>query len=230
MSKIHLIGGEKGGVGKSVLARVLSQYFIDRNMAYAGVDADTSHGALVRYYGDFTQAIDLRRLDSADQIMDRALAAERRVLVDLPAQSLKALVQWMEDGDVIAFARDSGIQIVLWHVTDGGFDSIELLSTALKHFSDQIRYVVVKNGGRASDFSQYEESWGSARVGELGGRAIDLPELHASTMYRIDKSGQSFWAAIHATGPDTLSPMDKQRTKIWLARCYGALDRMGDEI
>ena len=29
MATIHLIGGEKGGVGKSLLARILAQYFID---------------------------------------------------------------------------------------------------------------------------------------------------------------------------------------------------------
>ena len=30
MSSLNFIGGEKGGVGKSVAARVLAQYFIDR--------------------------------------------------------------------------------------------------------------------------------------------------------------------------------------------------------
>ena len=29
MSQIHFIGGEKGGIGKSLLARVLAQHFID---------------------------------------------------------------------------------------------------------------------------------------------------------------------------------------------------------
>ena len=28
-SKIHLVGGEKGGVGKSMVARLLAQHFID---------------------------------------------------------------------------------------------------------------------------------------------------------------------------------------------------------
>ena len=30
MARIHMIGGEKGGVGKSLVARILAQYFIDR--------------------------------------------------------------------------------------------------------------------------------------------------------------------------------------------------------
>jgi cellulose biosynthesis protein BcsQ len=30
MANIHLIGGEKGGVGKSLVSRILAQYLIDK--------------------------------------------------------------------------------------------------------------------------------------------------------------------------------------------------------
>jgi cellulose biosynthesis protein BcsQ len=54
-SVIHFIGGEKGGVGKSLVARLLAQQFIDNNMPFAGFDTDRSHGALLRFYGDYAQ-------------------------------------------------------------------------------------------------------------------------------------------------------------------------------
>jgi anion-transporting ArsA/GET3 family ATPase len=34
MSHLHFIGGEKGGVGKSLVARILAQYFIDRRQSF----------------------------------------------------------------------------------------------------------------------------------------------------------------------------------------------------
>ena len=40
MSYIHFIGGEKGGVGKSLVARILAQYFIDKNLSFQGFDTD----------------------------------------------------------------------------------------------------------------------------------------------------------------------------------------------
>ena len=40
MANIHLIGGEKGGVGKSVVARVLAQYMIDKDIPFVGFDTD----------------------------------------------------------------------------------------------------------------------------------------------------------------------------------------------
>lgn len=49
MSTIHFIGGEKGGVGKSVLSRLLSQYYLDNSLVFQGFDADQSHSTLSRY-------------------------------------------------------------------------------------------------------------------------------------------------------------------------------------
>ena len=51
MSELHLIGGEKGGVGKSVVARLLAQYWLDSSKPFVGFDTDRSHGALLRHYG-----------------------------------------------------------------------------------------------------------------------------------------------------------------------------------
>ena len=34
MGKVHFIGGEKGGVGKSMTARVLAQYYIDHERPF----------------------------------------------------------------------------------------------------------------------------------------------------------------------------------------------------
>ena len=48
-TNIHLIGGEKGGVGKSLVARILAQYMIDRAIPFVGFDTDRSHGALLRF-------------------------------------------------------------------------------------------------------------------------------------------------------------------------------------
>jgi len=84
MSTIHFIGGEKGGVGKSVVARLCAQYCIDRSLPFAAVDADASHGALQRFYAQYTRSVDLGEYESVDQILTLATEQPRRVLVDLP--------------------------------------------------------------------------------------------------------------------------------------------------
>ena len=57
MASINFIGGEKGGVGKSVVARLLAQYFIDRRRAFTGFDTDRSHTSFTRFYADYAAPV-----------------------------------------------------------------------------------------------------------------------------------------------------------------------------
>ena len=229
MSTVHFVGGEKGGVGKSVVARLLAQLFIDRGLRFAALDADLSHGALVRYYSDYAHRVDLAQLDSADQIMDRALGADRRVLVDLPAQSHRGLQRWFEATDVLGYAREMDVRLVLWHVTDGGFDSVSHLEHELALLGGSLQYIVVKNEGRSKDFSQFDASPAYRRLLELGGHVVTLPELDSAVMYKIDRFGSSFWAAINTSeGEKALAPMERRRAKLWLEKAQAALDQAGD--
>jgi hypothetical protein len=231
MSTVHFIGGEKGGVGKSVVARVLAQYFIDRSLRFTAVDADGSHGALLRYYADYTQPADLEAFDSADQIMDRALGADRRVLVDLPAQSARPLSRWLEASDVLGFAEEMAVHLAFWHVSDGGYDSINLLKRVvdLAGGNPNRHAIVVKNLGRSNNFTQFDDSPERARLLEAGGRIVELPALDASTMYKIDRYGSSLWAAINAADEErALSAMERRRAKAWLEQCYAQLKPLED--
>jgi hypothetical protein len=223
VSHIHFVGGEKGGVGKSVVARLLSQWFIDRSKPFAALDADKSHRTLLRSYADYTQPIDLDVFASADEIANRALAADRAVVVDLPAQSSRALQTWMQSVDLATFCRESGIGLTLWHVTDGTFDSVKDLERSLDVWADSFAFVAAKNHGRCKDFSLFDESAGRRRVEERGGRIIDVPELEPNAMARIDRTGASLWSAAYTTEGDlALAPMQRQRAKMWLERCYHA--------
>lgn len=230
MSTVHLVGGEKGGVGKSVVARLLAQLFIDRGLRFAALDADPSHGALARCYAEFTQPVDLERLESADQILDRALGGERQVVVDLPAQSHRALRRWFDATDVLTFAREMDVRIVLWHVSDGGFDSVAHLERTLDELGDDtVQLIVVKNEGRSKDFSQLEASPAYARLRELGGTVVTIPELDSAVMYKIDRFGSSLWAAVNATeGERALSLLERRRAKLWLQRAHAGLEEAGE--
>jgi hypothetical protein len=212
-----------------VVARLLAQYWIDHKIAFAALDGDASHGALLRYYAQYSQPVDLTSEEGTDRIMERALEGEDRVLVDLPAQCAAALGRWLEHGDVLELARESDAPVTFWHVTDGGFDSVQLLAQLIARHAKQAKYVVVRNHGRARDFSQLAESETLARVQAVEGRVIDIPELHSAAMYRMDRHGSSYWAAVHDSESELKLPiMDRRRARKWLQECYRALEDVGD--
>jgi hypothetical protein len=226
-SKIHLIGGEKGGVGKSMVARLLAQYFIDHAMPFVGYDTDRSHGALLRYYTGYASPVLADRYEALDAIVESAAEEPgRRVLVDLAAQTHAPLVKWMDESGVLDLAELNGMAIHYWHVMDSGRDSVDLLARLLDQFGARLRYVLVKNQIRGDDFSQLEKSGEQARAVAFGARIITLKHLHDPVVQKIDASNASFWAAKNVTekGGPGLGLMERQRLKMWLGHAMAEID------
>ena len=229
-SKIHLIGGEKGGVGKSMVSRLLAQYFIDHEMPFVGFDTDRSHGSLTRFYADYASPALVDRYEALDQIVESAADQPgRRVLVDLAAQTHDPLVKWMDESGVLDMADLSGISLNYWHVMDSGRDSVDLLKRLLDRFGQRVHYVLVKNHLRGDDFGQLERSGELDRAAGLGAKVMDLKRLHEAVVQKIDARNCSFWAARNASGIDGpgLGLMERQRLKMWLGNSYDAIARVG---
>jgi hypothetical protein len=230
MSVIHFIGGEKGGVGKSLVARILAQYFIDQSIPFAGFDTDRSHGALLRFYSDFTVPAVLDQHDSLDPIVERALEdPQRRVLVDLAAQTQQAVGQWLDDTDAMGLAAEHGLTLTWWHVMDAGRDSVDLLRQWLDQFGGRLKLVIVLNEIRGDRFDILDASGERERAEALGASVLTLRRLPDTTMQKVDRQSASFWAAVnHQDGAGAgLGLLERQRVKIWLHRVYGELAKVG---
>jgi cellulose biosynthesis protein BcsQ len=172
MANIHLIGGEKGGVGKSLMARILAQYLIDKQLPFLGFDTDRSHGALVRFYAGFASPVLVDRYEALDAIVEAAVAQpDRRILVDLAAQTHEPFAKWMDESGVLELAEAVGFALYYWHVMDAGKDSVDLLAKLLDRFSNRLHYVLVLNQLRGDGFSILEKSGEGARALALGARS-----------------------------------------------------------
>jgi hypothetical protein len=229
-SQIHFIGGEKGGVGKSVVARLMAQYWIDQNKHWSGFDTDRSHGALLRYYSDFSQELNINQVEALDRIVETAVETKSSVLVDLAAQTEAILHNWIEDGSVLDMATELGIGLYFWYVVDDGKDSINLLSRLFKRYGGSARYVIVLNHGRGEDFTLLNSSQVMQQMQDINVPVIKLKGLHKPSMRKIDQFDKSFWAAINNNDPaqgECLGMMERQRVKTWLKNVYGEFERIG---
>lgn len=230
MANIHLIGGEKGGVGKSLVARLLAQYMIDHSIAFLGFDSDRSHGALLRFYAGYASPVLIDQYDSLDVIVEAASEnAERRILVDLAAQTSERLTQWMEDSQLLDVAPEIGLNIQYWHVMDAGRDSVDLLKRLLDRHGSRLRYVLVLNQLRGDDFRILDQSGEKQRAESLGATVITLKRLHETSMIKIDAGSSSFWAIANKSNGDTgaFRLLERQRVKMWLKHAYAELAKAG---
>jgi hypothetical protein len=228
-TNIHLIGGEKGGVGKSLMARVLAQYLIDKQQPFLGFDTDRSHGALMRFYPAYASPVAVDKVESLDAIVEAAVDQPgRRILVDLAAQTHESLANWMEEAGVIDLADELGMKIFYWHVMDTGKDSVDLLRRLLDRFGTGLDYVLVRNQVRGGDFSNLEQSGEQARAIGMGANVVSVKRLNEYVIQKIDAASSSFWQAQAADKDSTgLGLMDRQRVKMWLRDVYREIDDIG---
>jgi len=228
MKKIHFIGGEKGGVGKSVLARVLAQYFIDQRIPFKGHDADQSHRSFARFYPDFSSSIIVDNYDSLDQLIESLEDWEDgRVLVDLAAQTKLPLLRWMDESGVMELAEEMEVSFNFWHVMDDSKDSVVLLKELIQKFQDKVHYVVVLNKGRGENFDIFHQSEVKDEILELGGSIIEMPRLHATVMQKIDTANDSFWAAINNVKKgEGLRLLERRRVRVWQQNINKELEKL----
>lgn len=227
MSTLHFIGGEKGGVGKSLVSRLLAQYLIDRELPFLGFDTDKSHGALLRFYADFTSPVIIDRYESLDQIVEAAVAQpDRRIVVDLAAQTHQFLSDWIEDSGLLDLNDELGVSLVYWHVMDSGRDSVDLLRQLLDQFGGRLQLNLVLNEIRGDRFDILTASGLRERAAALGVNEISLRRLQDNTMQKIDAHNTSFWAAVNLSdaSASSLGLLERHRVKIWLKRVYAAFD------
>lgn len=222
MRKLHFVGGEKGGIGKSFTSRLLAQYYIDHQRPFIGFDTDQSHRTFSRFYGEFASSLATAG-ESLDQIIETLdTHPECDVIVDLAAQTAGNVFAWVEQCDLFELLAEMGVQAYFWHLVDDSADCKNLLQNMVGRLADgSAQLIVVKNAGRGINFAPLENSSTYAEALDAGAAIVELEGLPAALVQKIDFENISFWAA--ANNAPQLGRVERQRVKAWLKRQYDQL-------
>ncbi|WP_213305835.1 protein mobD [Paraburkholderia sacchari] len=175
---IYLVGGSKGGVGKSFVALALTDYLLRRDIRAALVETDTSNPDVMKAVQDEMRCI-AYNLDDADGWIGLVnFCDEQRdavIVVNTAARSQTGVEQF---GATLASALGELRRrlVVLW-VINRQRDSLELLNAFSETFPDAVTNVV-RNGyfGPAEKFTLYQGSQLRRSI-EACGHSLDFPDL-----------------------------------------------------
>ena len=225
MPRIHLIDGEKGGVGKSLFTRVMVQYAIDNKLEHTLVDADITNQDVKRFYNyavdaEFSEA--LNKGDKADIIFE--LARKKFVIVNLPANVFPKVKSWIKNGRLLEVADKYGVDICKWFICDGGFESIDLFKKSLNLYKDKMLHVFVKNLGKTDDWSFLDDNSKHKELCkkyEKTLKVIKFPLLYPGDRYFIDSNQFRFDAA---EIEEVMPIMSQQRLSTFLQESHQAIE------
>ena len=229
MAMLHFFGGEKGGVGKSFVARTAVQYHLDRKKDFALFDADRSTADVKRTYqsvgcGDAIFSESEKYEDEANSIY---LEAEKKTtLVNLPPNIMTSLQHWFNNNKILEMAEKDGVGITHWFVCSGEPTSVRLLGKYLSYFQGKINHILVKNLMPGNDWEILEEDdFIQQKITDYAIKVVDFPEfLPTNTLYRISQKGLTFG---EAKEDREFNPLYRNQIKTFLDEAYQAFDNAG---
>lgn len=173
-SAIHLSLEGKGGVGKSLIASILAQYFVENGRKVECIDTDPVNQTFSQYRALGARHIELMRDGNIDQrgfdgLMERLLTEDGVFVIDNGASTFIPLWSYILENNVQELLRTAGKNLYVHTVVTGG----QALADTLKGFrslaeSTSERNVIVwvneyfgrveRDGKQFVDMNAYKES------------------------------------------------------------------------
>jgi len=177
--RIFLIGGSKGGVGKSMVSMAIIDYLQEQGESVLLIESDTSNPDVWKGYGECVET-QLLNLDEADGWIQLVNLCDSKpdsvVVINTAARNNQGVSAYGAtlNSTLAELKRDL---VTLW-VINRQRDSLELLKEYMDAIPDS-RVHVVRNGyfGEEKKFELYNGSKIRTAVESRGGLSLNFPDL-----------------------------------------------------
>ena len=226
MNHLILVTGDKGGVGKSFTSRILIDFLDQAGVGISIFDTDITNSTLFRFYshGDRVTQLDFENIEALDSLLnDLSLASNKTLLIDCAAGSLGKFSNWMSEIDLLSLKDELKFKISLVFVLSSDKDCVAILKDVEEEFKNDAQYIIVRNQGRGSDFSLYDNSKVRSKLLEKRKcTEINLPKLLEKTAVILDKMNLTVSEAIDH--PE-IQIADKSRIRVFRRRVKEEVDQ-----
>src|SRR5260221_5617567 len=179
---IFLVGGGKGGVGKSILSMALLDFLRSAENAPLLIETDTSAPDVWKAYKNDveTQCVDLEQKDGWLELLDVLdRKADTATVINTKAANQVGLRKF--GGMLTEALRQQKRKLVALWVIDRKRDGLELLRGFLEPLAkdDRVRAHVARNlyWGEEAKFDMYNGSQLRKEIEGRGGRTLDFPDI-----------------------------------------------------
>ncbi|HPI39352.1 MAG TPA: hypothetical protein PLJ21_01025 [Pseudobdellovibrionaceae bacterium] len=226
-TRLIFITGDKGGVGKTTTARVVSDYIESNENNTYFFDTDKTNATFKRFIGDRCNLLDVDKEGAMDELINMVVEYKKgsQIVIDCAARSLDPILDWMDQIGFESIIKEASLDVAFVFVLGSDKDSLQILSDLfddINAFSINAKYFIVKNLGRSTDYTQYDNSQLRQKILSTGSVELELPPLLERTFLAIDRNNVRF-SELDTLSSDKLTITDKQRAKSFLRKSFETL-------
>jgi len=188
-----LVGADKGGVGKTTVARTLLDYFTAHHVPTRAFDSESPRGTLKRFHGDAADVVDATSVSDQMRIIDTLSTTESSVtVVDVRAGLLSPTLRSLRDIGFLDAVKKGQITFIVFHILGSSIASLnEIEETA--PFTADAKYFLVKNFINNTSFFEWDQATHASYFKKLKDAVVlTIPKLNEMAYEQVELASVPF--------------------------------------
>jgi len=228
---VVLIGADKGGVGKTTVARTLLDYFAQHQIRARAFDTEVPRGTLKRFHPDITDVVDINHVPDQMKIFDTVNSTEATVsLIDVRAGLLSPTLRALRNIGFIEAAKKGHITFVVFHILGPSIASLDEIAETAAYLGDA-KYFMVKNFINNTHFFEWDEATHASYFKRVPDAVeITVPKLVEMATEQVELASVPFATFIankkQSGEPASYSFVLRGYVRHWLGSIWSEYDRI----
>ena len=228
---VVIVGADKGGVGKTTVARTLLDYFSANNVRTRAFDTESPRGTLKRFHPDITEIVDMTSTSDKMKVFDTLNAANPSVTVlDVRAGQLSPILSSLRDIGFLDAAKAGQITFAVFHILGSSIASLEEIAETAS-FMAGAKYFLVKNFINDTQFFQWDQATYNSYFHRIkDATELMIPKLNEMAYEQVEVASVPFLKFVANKGAHdetvNYSFVLRGYVRHWLANVWNEYDRI----
>ena len=228
---VILVGADKGGVGKTTVARTLIDYFGAHQTSTRAFDTEWPRGTLKRFHPELTQVVDVTSVSDQMKIFDTLGSADAKVtVIDVRAGLLSSTLQALTDIGFLESAKKGQITFAVFHILGPSIASLDEIAETAAYLGDA-NYFLVKNFINSTTFFDWDPATYNSYFKRIkGAEEITIPKLNEMAYEQVEVASVPFVSFVGNKGTKSeaanYSFVLRGYVRHWLGNVWGEFDRV----
>ncbi len=228
---VIIVGADKGGVGKTTVARTLLDYFTAHQVPVRAFDTEAPRGTLKRFHPELTEVVDVALVADQMKIFDTLNSAEAAVtLIDVRAGLMSPTLKALRDIGFIDAAKKGQITFAVFHILGPTIASLDEITETAAYLGDA-RYFMVKNFINNTHFFEWDEATHASYFKQIKDSVeLVIPKLNEMASEQVELASVPYITFIankkQSGEPASYSFVLRGYVRHWLGNVWAEYDRI----
>ena len=228
---VVVVGADKGGVGKTTVARTLLDYFTAHHVPTRAFDTESPKGTLKRFHPDISEIVDATSVADQMRIFDTLSTTDASVtVIDVRAGLLSPTLRSLRDIGFLDAVKKGQLNFMVFHILGSSIASLNEIEETSTFITDG-KYFLVKNFINNTSFFEWDQPTYASYFRKFKDAVeVTIPKLNEMAFEQVELASVPFLTFVANKGMKgeaaNYSFVLRGYVRHWLGNVWAEYDRV----